>query len=332
MFYSTTKSNQNLPLEYGNFPTSIDGPSSSPNLEEKDSDSEEKAEKPEEMDAWENKERETQDESSKYAAGEKANEENLEMIGMKTKVSSSTITSPLEDSTSATFGERSSIDSGEVSVTSFTRHFAGTVQFSNKEFGRDLATESTNSAQVLLPTYASLSTTPKTTARQTVHYYDAVEASRVTSFEETTKGQQESIGSDNFDRTEEIIEPYLLECQNSGELDNSEGDMKIDQVTTGEHNNPHRHGHDNSNYNRYQSNRRRRRWRNNHAAASDTNPLTKNMSTFSEPSDRKQLSSACPTTHKRSKHHHSQRRGIWKVGNWTLCEDTECFTWNTGNL
>ncbi|CAL8098997.1 unnamed protein product [Orchesella dallaii] len=247
-------------------------------------------------------------EKRKGQGREENGEENVEeMIGMKTKVSTSTITATL-------VGDHSSTTSSPSTTNSPT-----SANDNKDEFGLHLPTES---AQVLMPTHASLSTS--TSHHQRVDYYEVIETTtRTTISDETTKERGED--EDDEGRTE-IVEPYLLECQDdSGEsLDDTGMNMG--------HNvgHPHRHGH-NSNYNRYRSNRRRRRWRNNHIGSNNADRWSDASWSLQSNDANKRPSVPCPTnTHEdRTVKHHHQRRGIWKVGNWSLCDNKECFTWNT---
>lgn len=291
-------------------------------------------------------------------------EENLEeMIGMKTKVSTSTIITLLEDtsptSSTSTSSEENGNDDGGSSTSgeSIPAYTSTRKDFTSSGFGLDLVTEPTDSAKMFLPTHTSLSaTTTTTSSRQAVGFSDDVvegmmTTMRVNVLEEMTKDQHEINGvSDDFSKTE-IIEPFLLECQNSEEGDDENGDddgKGGNLSTTTAH--PHRHGHHNSNYNRYQSNRRRRRWRNNNHNGGGVNNGGGNQRFGIDDNDqhskmynrngRKRSTVLCPTTagkkagqmDREQGNQRQYRRGVWKVGNWTLCESKECFTWNTGNI
>lgn len=293
--------------------------------------------------------------------GYKNSEENLEleeMIGMKTKVSTSTIITLLEDtsptsSTSTSSEENGNDDGGSSTSGESIPTYTSTRKDFTSEFGLDIVTEPTDSAKMFLPTHTSLSaTTTTTSSRQAVGFSDVVEGMMTTMrenvLEEMTKGQHEINGvSDDFSKIE-IVEPFLLECQNSEEGTEENDDGKGGNLsTTTAH--PHRHGHHNSNYNRYQSNRRRRRWRNNNHNGGVNNgggnqrfgiDDNDQYSKMYNRNSRKRSTIFCPTTagkktghmdHEEGNQRHF-RRGVWKVGNWTLCESKECFTWNTGNI
>lgn len=247
-----------------------------------------------------------------------------EMIGSKTKVFTSTIPttssstiSPATAATTTTTGEGMGMattfgisseedyleegDAGKrASSTIATSSTANLYLELGLDLGRDEQVE-----KVELPNHTSLSATTLTTTT-------------------TWMGAEKQGGGDERSRDDnagaEIVEPILLECLEGEEQQAGEG------MGSYHHHHRHRHGGDhNSNYNRYESNRRRRRrWRNNRNG-------TGNEGEEGE-GGRKTRTVACPAGKvEGNKRYHARRQeGVWKVGNWTLCETMECFTWNTG--
>lgn len=246
-------------------------------------------------------------------------ETGLESVGerMKTKVFPSTIPTSLEDTFSTTTSTSTTKDFEEDDDSDDDGRRSPPFSF---QLSPQRVTESSDSAQVGLPNHhTSLSPTPQTSTSSTTtfsqngEYFGVVDGL-------TTTGRSNEITEDDRGETStsgEFIEPFLLDC--SDEETRSQG---------GQARHHHRHGH-NSNYNRYQSNRRRRRWRNNNG----TGHHRFVAESSGNDNDRMKTSVVCPSKAGgggESRTH--QRRGIWKVGNWSLCETQECFTWNTGRV